>query len=381
MKMDKSDLEAIRAQLDSLDRNISRLLQKRMELVSRISEYKKRTGTGVLDEAREKNVVDNVLSTVEDPKYRECIKATFESIMEHSREYQRREISGGGSHNRRYDRCYKRRYALIGNPLSHSLSPAIHDLFFKKTGIDAAYELLEVPSEEFCGILDRIKKEGYSGINVTIPYKTQIMELLDSLSQEAVRVGAVNTIKIGCEDAGYEYIGYNTDYFGFGRELKHVGATVENKTCAVLGSGGASRAVTAYLEDHGASKITIVTRNTKSAVRKVPGLQCTDIKEFSAEGFDLVINATPVGMWPKAEYSPLSEKQLGGAGFVMDLIYNPEETLLLKISRGMGIPCANGLYMLVAQAVCSQEIWQESAFEPDITDEIYKEIKQGTENQ
>ena len=149
----------------------------------------------------------------------------------------------------------------------------------------------------------------------------------------------------------------------------------KNRACEILGSGGASRAVSAYLQDKGASSITIVSRNPEAAENKYPELACVEINTFTAERFDLVVNTTPVGMAPKAGASPITKDQLSGTSFVMDLIYNPEETLLLKYAQALHTPCANGLYMLVAQAIAAQEIWQGKTFASEIVNGIFKEMR------
>lgn len=357
--MHKNFLDKLRKEIDSVDCELSVLIQKRLDLVTIVADFKARSGKEVLDKSREEAVIENVLSQVSKEEYKDSIKAVFECIMLHSKEYQKKRIGGNNYSNRRY--------AIIGEKLSHSISPQIHQKFFEYARLNAFYDKIEVFKAEIPGVLDRLKKEGYSGINVTIPYKTDIMASLDVVSDVATRVGAVNTVKIG----GI-YKGYNTDYYGFGKALSYYGFNPENKTCAVLGSGGATRAVAAYLEDMGVSKITIVTRDIRSAALKFPTNESVELESFSAQGYDLVVNATPVGMFPKTDLSPIKEEQLEGASFVMDLIYNPEETLFLKYARELSIPCANGLFMLVAQAVCAQEIWQEVSYNQGIIDEIYK---------
>lgn len=359
--MNHHELEALRAEIDRVDRDIARLIESRMELVSRVADYKRQNKKEILDTDREKKVLENVLSAVRNQDYRESVKAIFENMMSVSKEFQK---------GRLQDIALPKRFAVIGEHLSHSLSPIIHKLFFEKTGLTGTYDLMEVPPKDLPDLLERLYHEGYSGINVTIPYKTDIMRSLDSLSEEAKRVGAVNTVRIGKACAGY-----NTDYFGFGKALEVNDFNPKGKSCAVLGSGGSSRAVVSWLEDQGAARIAIVTRDTDAASLKYPGLQSIDINKFNAAGFDLLVNTTPVGMSPKTGISPITEDQLEGAGFVLDLIYNPQETLLLSFARKAKIPYANGLYMLVAQAVCAQEIWQCRSFERSVIDSIYEDIK------
>lgn len=355
-------LDKLREEIDALDREIALLLQKRLDLVTEIAEYKKEKKIQVLDKGREEKVIENVLSTLQNPEYKKCLKLTYEGIMAQSREFQKKRLSAS---------LGTRKYALIGEKLSHSLSPRIHELFFKKVKLDASYTLREVPNGQLAGLLDRLKEEGFAGINITIPYKTELMGALDYISHEAQRIGAVNTVAIGDE-----YRGYNTDYYGFGMALDHHGFAYKGKRCAILGSGGSSRAVIAYLQDHGAKQIVIVTRNPQEAGSKFPDLQCVANKDFTASGFDLVINTTPVGMSSHSNASPLSREQLQGAGAVMDLIYNPKETVLLQYGKELGIPCANGLFMLVAQALCAQEIWQGKKIDPEFILEIYEALNQ-----
>ncbi len=358
--MDNNSLEKIRKEIDVLDRELAVLLQKRMDLVSQVADYKSKTKINILDSSREAQVIENVLNVIKKTEYHESISSVFEYIMTKSKEYQKNRLTNPGN-----------RYALIGNKLSHSVSPQIHNLFFQKAKLNGVYELFEVEQTNLPGLLSKLKNYGYCGANVTIPYKTDIINHLDNISDIAKRIGAVNTITLKDEIKGY-----NTDYVGFGRALEYCGFNPRNKSCAVLGSGGASRAVVSYLEDHGASDIVIVSRDPEGILMKYPGLRGIALESFSADGVDIIINTTPVGMYPASDSSPLSKSQIKGATFVLDLIYNPEETLLLKYARENNIPCDNGLFMLVAQAVSAQEIWQGKSYDQDIIREIYAELRQ-----
>lgn len=352
-------LDAIRREIDKTDEKIVRLLETRMDLVRKVAEYKKKTGVPILDASREKAILDRIMSLVENHEYKEPIKSVYSEILKASREFQAKmmeDLPGGQ---------FPARYGLVGGKLSHSLSPKIHAFLFRELGINGEYGLIEASPGELPGLLGELKAKGYLGVNVTIPYKKDIMAFLDCLSDEANRIGAVNTISLLDR-----FTGYNTDYDGFGMALEAYGIKAEGARCAVLGSGGAARAVVAYLEDHGASSVTIASRNPESAMVRFPGLKCADILTFEAKGYDIVINATPVGMYPDSYRSPLRKEQLEGAGFIMDLIYNPSKTLLLQYSEELGIPCANGLYMLVAQAFRSEEIWQGRTLDRAIISKI-----------
>jgi len=360
MPMTAADsLDAIRKGIDEVDEAITRLLEKRMDYVREVAAYKRQTGMPIHDPAREQKILERILSRVENPEYREAVTTVYDAILKTSREFQTRLLQRPS---------YK--YGLIGKKLSHSLSPKIHAFFFREMGIEGHYDLIEVRPEELHGLLERLRVQGYQGVNVTIPYKKDIMAGLDSLSDEAVRIGAVNTI---CLRDGLK--GYNTDYDGFGMALEACAVRTEGARCAVLGSGGAARAVVAYLEDHGASSILLVSRDPDRAVQKFPGLEGLSIDAFRATGYDLVINTTPVGMYPDVDQSPLRKDQLDGAGFVMDLIYNPEKTVLLRFAEELGIRHDNGLYMLVAQAFRAEEIWQGRTLDRDLIKKAIEAIR------
>jgi shikimate dehydrogenase len=361
--MDKKHLEELRIQIDKIDKELSFLLQKRFNLVEQIAEYKAQFNMDVLDKSRENKVIEKVLSKVENPNYSKAIKLVYETIMDASKNYQHGRIKS-------IENMPQKRYAVIGRRLSHSLSPKIHNIFFRKTGIAANYDQITLEPEELPELLNKLNDRGYKGINVTIPYKTEIMKSLDYVSPIAERIGTVNTVEIG-----EQFKGYNTDYYGFGRALDYYGFKSRDQRCAVLGSGGSARAICAYLEDNGASEIAIISRKPADASLKFPGYKTISINDYTSEKFDLIVNCTPVGMYPDQEVSPISKEQLKGAAYVMDLIYNPYETLLLKYAKELVIPYANGLYMLVSQAISAQEIWQGLSYEQDIVNYVFDALE------
>ncbi|NLY17593.1 MAG: shikimate dehydrogenase [Clostridiaceae bacterium] len=267
------------------------------------------------------------------------------------------------------------KYGLIGEKLSHSLSPLIHRIFFDITGKKGQYELIELKHNELESFLINAEQENYHGLNVTIPYKTVIMNYMENISDEAREIGAVNTIKL---KGGLK--GYNTDYYGIDYTFKKSGINPSGKKVLSTGSGGAAKAVVAYLKNF-ADKIYIASRDKNYARKKFPQVIVISYEEIVGHGpFDIVINTTPVGMYPLTEDSPLNKEQLKGSGFLFDLIYNPEKTKLMRLAGEMGIPCVNGMYMLAAQAVKAQEIWQGENYGIDLVDAIYNRLKIGTDN-
>ena len=262
------------------------------------------------------------------------------------------------------------KFGLIGGKLSHSYSPQIHRLFFKIAGIKGEYKLFEIERNDIGQFLQNAHRDKFSGINVTIPYKTDVIRFLDELSPEAEKINAVNTISFDGR-----LCGYNTDYFGLDYTFKKHRINVNGMRVLVTGSGGAAKAVVSYLSDNNAKEIYIASRDNVNANRKFPGITVvsySDIIKYCP--FDIIINTTPVGMYPNTGVSPLSKEQIIGAMFIFDLIYNPSVTKLMEIADTLRILNTNGLYMLTAQAVKAQEIWNGKDYGIDMIDRIFKEI-------
>ena len=220
-------------------------------------------------------------------------------------------------------------FGLLGEKLGHSFSPQIH----RALG-GYAYDLIELTPEELPAFL---RAGRFRGVNVTIPYKQAVMPYLDEIAPEAKAIGSVNTI---VKDAEGRLLGYNTDYSGFTALLVRHGMRPEGKKCLVLGSGGASKTVTACLKDLGAREIRVISRRGEDNYENLD----------RHRDADLIVNATPVGMYPHGGVSPVDLARFPNLRGVADLIYNPARTALLLQAEDRGIPCVNGLYMLVAQA-------------------------------
>ena len=269
------------------------------------------------------------------------------------------------------------RFGLLGAKLKHSISPQIHNLIFRELAIEGKYDLLEVKKCDLDYTMQHIA-EKYAGVNITIPYKVEVMQNLTAISPEAKAIGAVNTVHF----IKGEKRGYNTDYFGFGKLLKHNDITLEDKDVVVLGSGGAARAVLQYLVDNYAKSITIASRRPDEVINSffdfkiLPKLSLINYAQLAARsGGDIIVNTTPVGMYPSAGESPVSQKIVAGYGTVVDLIYNPAETLLMRYGKASGCKTCNGFYMLVAQAVAAEEIWLEREIDAKLIISIAQEIQ------
>jgi len=259
-------------------------------------------------------------------------------------------------------------YGLIGEKLSHSYSPIIHSIIFDELNIDGSYHLFEIKKEELKVALDGLKVLNTKGVNVTIPYKSILMDELDYISNEAKNIGAINTI---CFNGDYT-MGYNTDYYGFGMMLDKYNIDLKNKNVVVLGTGGAAKAIIQYLADNKVANITLVSRNREKAkdlFNQYKLISYSDVNKLKDQ--DIIINCTPVGMYPNIDRSPLDKKELSGFKIAIDLIYNPQETMFIKYAKELGLKSMNGLYMLVGQAVKSQELWNNIKIDTDIVEKIY----------
>ncbi len=255
------------------------------------------------------------------------------------------------------------KYGLLGKHLTHSISPEIHQMIFEYIGISGTYNLFPMSKDEIPVLINKMRTKHIKGINVTIPYKTEIIKYLDNLSEEAKYIGAVNTVCLWND----QLTGYNTDSIGFMQSLVINDIKVENKNIAVLGTGGASRAVVYVVNNMGAKIIDLYSRKPKLGQKNYDELK-------RGHDYDIIINTTPVGMYPDAGFSPITKKMIGNAEAVVDLIYNPLETKLLFYAKELNAKCINGMYMLVAQAVKAQEIFNSVKIENDIIIKIYDNI-------
>jgi len=242
------------------------------------------------------------------------------------------------------------KFGLVGEKLSHSQSPQIHREIMSKHEVDGTYELLEFSKETFTQDFNSLKSLGYRGVNVTIPYKETVLPLLDEISEKAKYIGSVNTVSF---ENGISK-GFNTDYHGFIALLEHENIAVKGKSAVILGSGGASKAIITALLDLGIYDLTIVSRG-KHNFHGNYTISYEFYKEANIKN-DILINCTPVGMYPNVDASPLSKEDIH-TNVVIDLIYNPQKTLLLKYAEELGIKGISGGLMLTEQAVKAQEIW------------------------
>lgn len=268
------------------------------------------------------------------------------------------------------------KFGLLGRVLGHSLSPQIHAAVFRALGSQDTYELLEREPEQVPAFVQE-NRDGLTGSNVTIPYKETVIPYLAGIAPEAEKIGAVNTLFFTPEGVK----GFNTDYLGFDRMLQAAGISLEGKAVTVLGNGGAAKAVLQVVADRKAKTIQILSRHPEEAKESLqhflaqrPDAQVR-LYADAKPGAQVVINTTPVGMSPKVGVSPVPAAFTAGCEAAVDIIYNPRETQFLADARKNGAKTCNGLYMLVAQAIASEEIWQQKKLDPALIPEIMKQLE------
>jgi shikimate dehydrogenase len=252
-------------------------------------------------------------------------------------------------------------YGVIGNPIGHSLSPAMHNSQFNTFGIEAIYLPFHVNEEGLRNAIDGMRGLKIRGMSVTIPHKESIIKHLDEIDEEASKIGAVNTII----NENNKLIGTNTDGKGFISSVIDYGFSLKDKKVLIIGAGGASRAIIYRLSLSGVSSITVANRTTSRAKELLSeiGIDCrttvislNDVSEIIDE-FDLVVNTTSVGMSPNISEIPFTFDKVKKGSHFIDIIYNPYETKFLNRASTLGATVQNGIGMFVHQGAIAFELW------------------------
>ena len=245
------------------------------------------------------------------------------------------------------------KYGLIGYPLGHSFSISYFNQKFEDEGIDAKYENFEISSiDQLQEVLDT--NPNLKGLNVTIPYKEKVMEYLDSITPEAQAIGAVNVIRVWQDGKKLKLKGYNSDVIGFTQSIEPMIDPNWHKKALILGTGGASKAINYGLKSLGLETVYV------SRYERPGTIQYASITPEVVKEYNVIVNCTPVGMYPHTEECPpLPYEAMDHHTILYDLIYNPDETLFLKRGRQQGAEVKNGLEMLLLQAFASWEFWHE----------------------
>ena len=280
-----------------------------------------------------------------------------------------------------------KKYALIGYPLGHSLSPNIHTRLLELSGIEGGYEKHEIPPERLTESYDMLGS--LDGFNITIPHKIAIIDYCDELSEGANRYKSVNCVK-----NGERKIGYNTDVLGFTKSIDMLGASLSSKVL-IIGCGGVGRMIAIETALKGGDLTIAVLpmdmANAESVKAEIAAAKPTaKINIVTIKGsnlspsdfggnvpeFDLLINASPVGMYPKVENCPCTEEIIDKVSYIFDVIYNPKDTLLSKTARSKGKKVMTGMAMLVLQAAAAHEIWNGSSFKEEDLKKLISDMEE-----
>lgn len=331
-------LEGLREQIDEEDKTILDALDRRMAAVRKIGRLKLEQGLPVRDEKREQEILSGL-----EPYQQEILS----KIMELSRKEQNMP------------------FGLLGNGLEHSFSPLLHEMISAETGKAYEYVLFDKEPEE---LEDFIRNGSWAGLNVTMPYKTEVMKYLDELSPEAEAIGAVNTIV----RRNGRLKGFNTDYFGFKKMLEKHGVEVSGMKCLVLGNGGASKAAVQVLFDKGAQAVNVLTHDAITE-----GQALKDNRDAQ-----ILVNATPVGMYPDLQDSPANPGSFPRLEWAIDLVYNPLRTSFVCQAEKSLIDAVPGLDMLIYQGIYSAMLFTTLKFEDrdGMEDRIARKIRRWREN-
>ena len=246
-------------------------------------------------------------------------------------------------------------FGCIGRKLGHSFSKEIHNALS-----DYEYDLLELSEEE---LMQFFSRRQFCGINVTVPYKETVIPFLDSIDASAEAIGAVNTI---IKNKDGKLVGYNTDFYGMTELILHKGIEIEGKKVVILGTGGTSKTARAVSKHLGADKIVTVSRTPKG-----DEIGYGELYEKHSDA-EVIINTTPVGMYPNSYNSPVDLSLFNRLSGVIDAVYNPLRTKLVRDATEGGIPAEGGLYMLVAQAVKASEIFIGASYPHGTIDRVFE---------
>lgn len=254
-------------------------------------------------------------------------------------------------------------FAIIGTPLQHTLSPKLHSYLFESLGVKAVYNTMEVQADELDKVSTKLREGFLAGINITLPHKAAFLPFLDDTTEETEAAGAANCVSV---DQGFLH-GHNTDIYGIHYAIESNEMSPKGKSVLILGNGGSARAAMIAFQDLDATRISIAGR------RETAASQCLDEfrdrrkdihynvhrlwPELDTSSYQFIVNATPVGMWPDLDDTPLHQEQLHAGQTVFDFIYHPERTLLQKHALERGCRIISGIEMFIGQGLASQEHW------------------------
>ena len=336
-----ADIPTLRKQIDAIDDQILELINRRLSSARAIGRIKQHSGTAVVDSRREAEIFQRLSSLNKGPLKAGALYHIFGSTI----------AAGRGVQNPDSPVVVLPVYAIFGDPVGHSLSPVMHNSALAHTGLDGIYLAFRV--KDIAAAVGGVRGLEIRGVSITIPHKVSVMKYLDEVDPTAEKIGAVNTI---VNRQGF-LRGYNSDCPGAVKALLEK-TLIKGRHVAIVGAGGGARAIGFGIKQEG-GRITIINRSSPSGEKLADDLECdfkllADAKKLP---YDIVINATPVGMTPHDEYTPVKPELLAAGTVVMDMVYNPLKTRLLKEAGKAGCHTVEGISMLVHQGAVQFELW------------------------
>ena len=336
-----ADIPILRKRIDTIDDQILELINRRLVAARAIGRIKQQTGKVVVDRRRETEIFQRLLSLNKGPLKTGGLYRIFENTI----------AAGRGVQNPQSPREAPPVFAVFGDPVGHSLSPVMHSSALAQSGLEGHYIAFRV--RDIAGAVDGIRGLGIRGVSITIPHKVSVMKYLDEVDASAAKIGAVNTI---VNRRGVLY-GYNTDCPGAITAMLEK-TIIKNKQVAIIGAGGGARAIGFGINREG-GRLTVINRSGQRGEKLAEDLGCnfkrlTAVKQLS---YDVVINATPVGMTPHDDQTPVKPGLLEAGTVVMDTVYNPLKTRFLRDAEKLGCPTIDGVSMFIHQGAIQFELW------------------------
>lgn len=362
-------LKKLRKEIESIDKDIVKLFESRMKIVSEVSKYKHENNIPILDSSREDEVIEKNKKYLEDKKLGNYLEDFYKGFMDISKDYQRDLID-----EKKLDTDVKSGVSattgllcIIGNPVEHSKSPHMHNLSLNNLGLDYSYMAFNIKRGFIKEAVEAMKVLNVRGFNITMPYKEEIMEHLDEINENAKLIGAVNTVL----NHDGRLIGYNTDGEGFVKSLDKRNVEYRDKKIVILGAGGGGKSIAVEFGLKGAGEIVIINRtfekaeklantineNIKRGMAKCYKLD-EDILKREIKDSSILVNTTSVGMDELEDKSIIENPDVFHSDlFVGDVIYHPAKTKLLSIAEQAGCEIMNGLDMLIYQGDIAFKLW------------------------
>ncbi|MFC1880795.1 shikimate dehydrogenase [Thermodesulfobacteriota bacterium] len=355
------EIQKLRHRIDEIDDQILELINQRLLTAREIGAIKDRSGTAIVDSARETQIYQRLSSVNKGPLKENGLHHIFRAVLAAGRGIQTPGNKSGVAPL----------YVVVGNPIDHSLSPVMHNSALAHSGLDGCYLALRV--EKIAAAVDGIRGLGIRGASVTIPHKIAVLPYLDKLDPMASDIGAVNTI---LNKDGVLH-GYNSDCNGAVMAIAEKTA-IKDKAAAIIGAGGAARALGFGLKQEGAM-VTIINRTKTRGEKLAKDLECQfiSLEEVKELPYHLVVNATPAGMTPDVNSIPIATKFLKPEMVIMDMVYNPLQTRFLKEAKIIGCTIVDGVSMFVHQGAVQFELWTSHEAPVDIMRKVVLEELKG----